>query len=267
MTKTVLSQILLAFIVITIALPASARQVETGFLDRTATVGGVSYRYQVFVPANWSKQKKWPVVLFLHGAGERGADGLLQTDVGLGHVIRSGQKDIPFVIVMPQCRKERVWSEPEMESQALAALEQSIKEFKGDRDRLYLTGLSMGGYGTWDIAALHPGKFAAYIPICGGIRGPEKFRHIGVSLASDEKISDPYAETARRIGKTPVWIFHGADDPAVPVEESRQMAEALRAAGGNVKYTEYPGTGHNSWDKAYAEPDLVPWVLQQHRAR
>ena len=85
-------------------------------------------------------------------------------------------------------------------------------------------------------------------------------------MVDDPTVSDPYAETAKRIGKTPVWIFHGADDPAVPVEESRKMAAALQAAGGNVKYTEYPGTGHDSWDKAYAEPELMEWLLAQHLA-
>ena len=246
-----------------LALPAFARKQETGFLDRTVSYGGVTYRYQVFVPANFDPHKKWPIVLFLHGAGERGDNGLLQTDVGLGHAIRNTTRDLPFVAVMPQCRANTHWMDPTMQAQALAALEDSIKEFKADRERIYLTGISMGGYGTWDLAAKYPGKFAAYVVLCGGIRGPDSFPELHVDLVDDPKVTDPYTETARRIGKTPVWIFHGDADPAVPVAESRKMAQALDHAGANVRYTEYPGVGHYSWDKAYAEPGLVEWLLQQ----
>ena len=243
--------------------PASARKPETGFLNRVVTVQGETYRYQVYVPPDYDSHKKWPVIVFLHGAGERGDDGLLQTDVGLGHAIREHATNFPFVVVMPQCRKDKLWTQPDMQAQALAALDQSSREFHADRNRVYLTGLSMGGYGTWDLAVKYPKRFAAYVVICGGLRGPDRFPELHVSLVDDAKIADPYAETARRIGKTPVWIFHGADDPAVPVEESRKMADALKAAGGSVEYTEYPGVGHQSWLKAYAEPDLVPWLLKQ----
>jgi len=243
--------------------PAFGRKHETGFLNRTVVVGGESYRYQVFVPASFDSRKLWPVILFLHGVGERGDDGLLQTDVGLAHAIRKDASRFPFIVVLPQCRKEVRWISPAMQAQALAALEKSIKEFHGDRARLYLTGLSMGGYGTWEMAAKYPGKFAAYVPICGGIFGPARAPDAHVSLAGDPKVGDPYAETARRIGSTPIWIFHGGADPVVPVEESRKMAQALQAANANVHYTEYPGVDHNSWDKAYAEPELVPWLLMQ----
>lgn len=246
-----------------LVMPGFAKKHQTGFLDRTVTLGGTEYRYQVFVPGAWNKHKKWPVLLFLHGAGERGSDGLLQTDVGIGHAIRQYASDFDLIIVMPQCRTDHVWTEAAMQAQALAALENSIKEFNGDRRRIYLSGISMGGYGTWDLAAQKPGEFAALVPVCGGIRGLPRFPQIGVALAKDPQISDPYAETAKRIGQTPVWVFHGSADESVPVEESRKMAEALRNAGGNVKYTEYPGVGHNSWDKAYSEPDFLKWLLQQ----
>jgi predicted peptidase len=245
---------------------ALARKTETGFLDRTVTAAGETYHYQVFVPETFDRSKKWPVILFLHGSGERGDNGRLQTDVGLGRAIRQYGGNLPFVVVMPQCRSDDHinWTDAAMENQALAALDAAIKEFHGDRTRIYLTGLSMGGYGTWDLAAKYPGRFAAYVPICGGIRAPADSSRLHVALVDDPAISDPYAETAKRIGKTPVWIFHGADDPAVPVDESRKMAAALQAAGGNMKYTEYPGTGHNSWDKAYAETGLIDWLLAQH---
>jgi predicted peptidase len=244
---------------------AHARKPETGFLNRTVVSGGSTYRYQIYVPANWDKHKKWPVLLFLHGAGERGDDGLLQTAVGIGQAIRIHADRFQFVVVMPQCWPNKLWTDSDMQAQALTALEQSIKEFRGDRDRIYLSGLSMGGYGTWDLAAKYPGKFAALAVICGGIRGPQHFQELHVSLVDDPKVTDPYAKTARRIGQIPVWIFHGDADPAVPVEESRKMVEALHAANANVKYSEYPGVGHNSWDRAYAEPDFVPWLLAQHK--
>jgi predicted peptidase len=246
------------------AATAFARKHETGFLDRTVSLNGESYRYQVYVPRDFDSKKKWPVILFLHGAGERNDDGLQQTDVGIGHAIRANAARFPFIVVMPQCRKDKRWIHADMQAQAMTALEQSIKEFHGDRDRLYLTGLSMGGYGTWDMTAKYPGKFAAYVPICGGIYGPAKVPDARVGLAADPSVTDPYAETAKRIGYTPIWIFHGAADDTVPVEESRKMAHALEAAKANFHYTEYPGVGHNAWDKAYAEPELIPWLLAQH---
>ncbi len=242
--------------------PALARRHETGFLNRTVTVDKTEYRYQVYVPTNWSSKQKWPVILFLHGAGERGDDGLVQTEVGIGTVIRRHRDRFSCIVVLPQCRKGVWWTEPAMEAQVLKALDQTLKEFKGDPQRVYLTGLSMGGYGTWATAAKYPGKFAALVPICGGIRLPARVRNAPGMLVVDES-SDPYAGTAQKIGKTPVWVFHGEADPTVPVTESRKIVEALKAAGGNVRYNEYEGVGHNSWDKAYAEPDLFPWLLSQ----
>jgi predicted peptidase len=231
---------------------------ETGFLNRTAEVGGVIYGYQVYVPAEWNSSRKWPVILFLHGAGERGNDGLLQTQVGIATAVRLKSERFPAVIVMPQCRRNTWWTEPAMEAQALKALEKTVKEFKGDPARIYLTGLSMGGYGTWSLAAKHPGRFAALAPICGGVRPPRR-------MAQEPQEADPYSGVAAKIGKTPVWIFHGGADKTVPVSESRSMNEALKAAGGNVKYSEYEGVGHNSWDKAYGEPEFITWLLAQKR--
>lgn len=150
-----------------------------------------------------------------------------------------------------------------MEAMALAALDRSVREFNGDTQRLYLTGLSMGGYGTWTIARNHPGKFAAYAPICGGVVIPERLRQAMPSMNLPDEGVDLYALTAKSVGSTPVWIFHGDADPVVPVEGSRKMNEALKAAGGNVKYTEYPGVKHDSWVKAYAEPELMTWMLAQ----
>ena len=240
------------------AVPAKAKKTETGFLDRTVNVAGTEYKYQVFVPGNWTKQQKWPVILFLHGAGERGDDGLIQTEVGIGTAIRRYRDRFPAVIVMPQCRKNVWWAESTMADVAMAALAQAQKEFHGDPVRTYLTGLSMGGYGTWFLAGKYSGKFAAIAPICGGIQVPDMARQ----QSADD--NSPYTEAAKKIGsKTPVWIFHGGDDPAVPVTESRRMNDAMKALGGEVHYTEYPGVGHNSWEKAYAEAELLTWMLSK----
>ena len=256
-------QLLLMVIFFALVAPAFCRKHDTGFLDREVEVNRATYRYQVFVPPTFDPHKKWPVILFLHGVGSRGDDGFRQTDIGLPHAIRRQVSRFPFIVVMPQCRKNTKWIDPTMQAEALAALDNSIREFHGDRDRVYLTGLSMGGYGVWDMTAQHPGIFAAYVPISGGIYGPPKVPEARVNLAADPNVRDPYAETAKRIGTTPIWIFHGSDDGTVPVEESRKMAQALKAANANFRYTEYAGVGHDAWDRAYAEPELVPWLLAQ----
>jgi predicted peptidase len=247
-----------SFAVSLFAQPAEAKKAQTGFLDRAVAVAGTEYKYQVFVPDNWTDKQKWPVVLFLHGAGERGDDGLIQTEVGIGTAIRRDRSRVPAIVVMPQCRKNVWWSESAMADMAMAALAQAQKEFHGDPQRVYLTGLSMGGYGTWYLAGKYPGKFAAIAPICGGILMPDLARQ---QSPDDTK---PYEEAAGKVGKnTPTWIFHGGDDPVVPPSESQRMAAAMKALGGEVKYTEYPGVGHNSWEKAYAEPELFTWMLSK----
>jgi predicted peptidase len=247
-------------------LSAAARTAETGFLNRTVKIGTETYRFQVYVPKDWSKKQKWPVILFLHGAGERGDDGLIQTEVGIGTAIRRYSERFPAVVVFPQCRRNVWWTEPAMEEQALKTLDQSIKEFNGDAERTYLTGISMGGYGTWSIASKHPGRFAALAPVCGGIRIPARAQ-VPEALKNQPAGADPYAETAKKIGQTPVWIFHGGDDSVVPPGESRKMTEALKAVNGDVRYSEYDKVNHNSWDKAYAEKELMTWMLGKRRTK
>jgi predicted peptidase len=232
---------------------------QTQFLNRSTTAGEATYRYKVFLPAGWKREEATPVILFLHGAGERGDDNEAQASVGLGPSI-ARQKNFPFIVVLPQCPRGRWWPEADMQAQALKALEQTIEEFNGDRARIYLTGLSMGGYGLWAMAAANPGKFAALAPICGGIRPPRGVTAPSSAVDANEA-ADPYTEAAKKIGRTPVWVFHGAADPIVPVSESQKMVEALKAAGGRVRYTEYAGVGHNSWDRAYSEVELFMWLL------
>lgn len=248
-----------------VSLPAHARKQETGFLDRTATIQAVQYKYQVFVPDDWTPHQKWPVILALHGAGERGDDGVLQTDVGIGTAIRSNRSGIEAIVVMPQCPKNLWWMLPPMDDLAMTALAEASREFHGDSRRTYLTGLSMGGYGAWHLAEKHPGMFAALVVICGGIRPPAAAQKANPGLAGLTPPDSPksYVDAAARVGKIPVWIFHGADDEIVPVSESRRMAEAMKQTGAEVHYTEYPGVGHPCWNKAYDEPKLFPWLFSK----
>ena len=260
----------LAFLILwlPIAVPAQAKNHDTGFLDRTVALQGATYKYQVFVPENWTPHQKWPIVLFLHGAGERGDDGLQQTDVGIGTAIRGDRSRIPAIVVMPQCRKNLWWTEPPMDDIAIAALEGATKEFHGDTRRTYLTGLSMGGYGTWHLAEKYPGRFAALVVICGGIHPPAASLKAYPELAKLAPPDEPksYSDAAARVRKTPVWIFHGADDDIVPVTESQRMYAAMKEIGAEVHYTEYPGVRHVSWDKAYDEPKLFPWLFSKSLA-
>lgn len=246
---------------LTLAFPSMAMLscAQTQFLNRSVAAGEATYRYKVFLPAGWKREEPVPVILFLHGAGERGEDNEAQASVGLGPTV-SRQKNFPFIVVLPQCPRGRWWPEPQMQAQALKALEQTIEEFNGDKTRIYLTGLSMGGYGLWAIAAANPGMFAAIAPVCGGIRPPRGLPNPPGTIDTNA-VADPYTEAAKKIGKTPVWVFHGSADSVVPVTESQKMVEALKAAGGRVRYTEYAGVGHNSWDRAYSEAELFTWLL------
>jgi predicted peptidase len=245
--------------------PALAKSHDTGFLDRTIVLRGVTYKYQVFVPDNWTPRQKWPVILFLHGAGERADDGLQQTDIGIGTAIRIDRSRIPAIVVMPQCRKDLWWVEPPMDDLAIATLEAATREFHGDTTHTYLTGISMGGYGTWHLAEKYPGRFAALIVICGGIHPPAATLKAHPELAKWTAPDEPrsYSEAAAKVGRVPVWIFHGADDEIVPVAESQRMQAAMKEVGAEVHYTEYPGVKHVSWDRAYDDPKLFPWLLSK----
>lgn len=244
--------------------PSRAHLDDEAFQDRAVRIGSAQYHFRVFIPKDWSRKKKSPVILFLHGAGERGDDNTAQAKVGIGPAILRQQGRLPFIVVLPQCPKNRWWTEPEMQNMALAALDQAIKEFHGDPKRTYLTGVSMGGYGSWIMAANNTKRFAAVAIVCGGVRPPPRI-NLPEANAGFTESADPYGAIAAKLGKTPVWVFHGGADPVVPVSESRKMVEAVKAAGGNVRYNEYEGVGHNSWDKAYAEPDLFPWFLSAQK--
>lgn len=252
------SSLSLIFPIVLMLFPYAGRR-ETGFLSRTITSGGEIYRYVVFIPEEWTSAWKWPVILSLHGSIERGHDGVSQSRVALGRALRRYPERFPAIVVMPQCRPNVDWRTPAMQAQALAALESSMKEFNGDPQRLYLAGLSMGGYGTWNLAAKYPHKFAALVVICGGIQAPQSVAMKPLVPGKD----NPYARTARAIARIPIWVFHGDLDKNVPVTESRRMVDALNALGAKVKYTEYKGVAHDCWDQAYSEPELPVWLFAQ----
>jgi predicted peptidase len=233
---------------------------ETGFLDRRIVHGGVRYPYQVYVPADYEPRRKWPAVLFLHGAGERGDDGLLQTEVGIGAAIRRHPARFPALVVMPQAPRETFWAGPPGDA-ALGALTRTCEEFAIDERRIYLTGLSMGGHGSWLLGYHHAERFAALLVVCGFV-GDRPNRPSVVPAGE----GTPHERVAARLAHVPIWIVHGEADAAVPVSESRLMAQALRAAGANVRYTELPGTSHDAWTATYGSESIVAWLFAQRRA-
>lgn len=234
------------------------------FVERSVTVDGAAYRYQLFVPARSARgSADAPTILFLHGTGERGSDGDKPTRVGLGPYIRAHADTFPAIAVFPQAPDGRDWNGIAAKI-AFAALDAATEEFGGDRDRSYLTGLSMGGYGTWELALMQPQRFAALVPVCGGVTAPREERNLVVTPLQGE--FDPPAALAQRLKRLPVWIFHGAKDDVVPPRESRQILIAFKAIGVDVRYTEFPEANHNSWDPAYSQtPELWPWLFAQRR--
>lgn len=209
-------------------------------------IGGRTYRYRIYVPSDYTADRPWPLILFLHGSGERGEDGQLPSRVGLGAAIRRHPERFSAVAVFPQLPPGENWQSMDMQRLALLPLERVREEFRIDPRRLYLTGISLGGTGTWALAAAYPGLFAALAPVCGRCPWPAE------------------AEIPQSLASIPVWIFHGAEDPVVPVENSRRMAHALQG-GGAVRYTEYTGEGHAIWDRAYGGEEFCTWLFAQRR--
>ncbi|MEA2417144.1 MAG: hypothetical protein QOI58_3801, partial [Thermoanaerobaculia bacterium] len=234
---------------------------ETGFLIRTVTVRGTAYPYTVYLPRAFDTSKRWPVILFLHGSGERGADGLKSTQIGVAAAIRANPDRVPAIAVFPQAPVDSRWLGDPADA-AMAALEQSVNEFHGDRSRIYLTGLSMGGYGTWHLALAHPDTFAALVIVCGGLLPHETTTAVQQSPMT-MGTNDPYAFTAHALRNLPIRMFHGDADPVIPVTESRRMAEALKQEGADATLVEFAGVGHNSWDRAYGDAELWQWLFQQ----
>lgn len=244
---------------------ATPRNAGGEFVKREVTVAGKTYGYQVFVPGRKSGGGQKPTILFLHGSGERGSDNELQATVGLPAYIRKHMDDFPAIVVIPQAPDNTEWTE-DAGPIALAALDAASREFNGDAKRTYLTGLSMGGYGTWELALQQPTRFAALVPVCGGLTVDWTDQRPTMQAHSVTGAADPFTAAAQKLREVPVWIFHGAKDDAVPPAQSRRMYAALQAAQArDAHYTEFPDANHNSWDPAYATPELWTWLFKQHR--
>jgi predicted peptidase len=199
----------------------------------------VQMGYLLYLPKDYDTKESWPLVLFLHGSGERGDDLELLKKHGPPKLISEG-KDFPFIVVSPQCPQSQSWRAIEL----TALLDEVTRTQKVDQDCIYVTGLSMGGFATWELAAFTPERFAAIAPICGG--------------------GDP--GWTRRFTHLPTWAFHGAKDKGVPVERTQEMIHALTKDGGTPKLTIYPEAEHDSWTETYNNPEFYEWLLAQKRA-
>ncbi|MFN7876549.1 MAG: dienelactone hydrolase family protein [Pirellula sp.] len=217
-------------------------------------------KYRLLKPMGYEFGKKYPLLVFLHGAGERGADNVITLKHGAREFVKEDRrKQYPAYILIPQCPSEAKWSNtdwsqdssmlPENASDSMQSLKELIDEMVEnagvDSDRILLTGLSMGGYGTWDAIARYPGFFAAAAPICGG--------------------GDP--STVNRFAGLPIWCFHGAKDSVVKVSRSREMVEAIKKTGAQIRYTEYPDAEHDSWTTTYANPEFYSWIFTQKKSK
>jgi len=209
----------------------------------------VSLRYLLYLPTGYDPESpaRWPLMLFLHGAGERGDDLERVASHGPCRIVRDGV-DFPFILVSPQCPEGATWN-PET---LLALLDDLERRHRVDPTRIYLTGLSMGGFGSWALALRDPARFAAVAPICGGV--------------SFMDIANAFGSRAGAAASLPVWTFHGEADTVVPVEETVRAVEELRRRGNaDVRLTLYPGVGHESWSRAYGSPELFDWFLSHCR--
>ncbi|MEJ2512566.1 MAG: PHB depolymerase family esterase [Anaerolineales bacterium] len=211
---------------------------------QTTIQKNISLQYLLYTPKNYhSSEKDLPLVLFLHGIGERGTDLELVKLFGIPKEIENGV-EFPFLVVSPQCPEDTIWAN---ELDALhALLGHIIETYRVDTSRIYLTGLSMGGNGAWHLAASYPSMFAAVVPICGW---------------ANTLIGFP--ERIKVLRDVPVWVFHGEKDEIVPLKGSQELVDVLKANQGNVKFTVYPNTDHDSWTQTYANPELYEWLLQQ----
>lgn len=214
------------------------------FQRKISTKAGA--QYLVFLPEGYQSrgEKRWPMILFLHGAGERGTNSNLVAVHGPPKIV-GAKPSFPFIVVSPQCPAGQTWSDEVV----LALLSEVTKRYKVDQSRIYLTGLSMGGYGTWSIGLKHPDLFAAIAPICGG--------------GSTLPVLLPEPRIEARLKKLPIWAFHGGKDPVVALDESERLVKLLKRLGNPVKLTVYPEAGHDSWSLTYANQALYDWFLEQ----
>ncbi len=225
-------------------LTPSAKQ-PAGFSNRVFRDAAGEHKYVLYLPQNYSPDVRWPVILYLHGAGERGTDGVSQTTAGLGPFVKARRDDFPYVVVFPQCEDTQIsilqaWSPTSADGKrALAILAQVERDFAIDPHRRILTGWSMGGYGTWSLGAADPAHWAALVPVSGGGE----------------------AAWGSRLAKVPIWAFAGANDAVVPARDTEQMVAAVRAAGGHPRLTVVPNMGHDVWKTAYNDQALYAWLM------
>jgi predicted peptidase len=240
---------LLSTLVVALGLASglTAADTKTGFVNKTyKNADGHESPYVVFVPHSYDGSKPVPVILFLHGAGETKGGKMMPVEQGIApHIQGRREKAFPAIVVIPQAETRGWQADGANGKRAIAMLDAVMKEYKVDPDRQYLTGLSMGGFGTWSFAAAYPDRWAAIVPICGG--------------------GDP--ASAEKIKHIPCWVWQGDKDGAVNAKRSREMVEALKKAGGSPRYTELEWIGHDSWDAAYATPDLYTWLFQQKKKK
>jgi predicted peptidase len=204
----------------------------------------VRANYWLYIPETYPDSRaSWPLMLFLHGAGERGDDLSLVEKHGPPKLVAKEGKSFPFIIVSPQCPADGWWSSETQIDTLNALLDDIVSRYRIDEDRIYVTGLSMGGFGTWRLAAAYPHRFAAIAPVCGG--------------------GNP--KDAASIAHLPIWVFHGAKDPTVKIAESERMVAALKEVGADVAFTVYPDAGHDSWTETYNNPELYEWLLKHRR--
>lgn len=246
MKKNVLKSLLLCIVLSICLCSAASADKEAppfqphqfkGEVKRHVTAG-----YLLYLPKGYNTDKtpKWPLILFLHGAGERGSNLEKAAVHGPLREVREG-REMPFIIIAPLCPMDSDW-DVEMLN---VLLDDTIKRYRVDKDRVYLTGLSMGGHGVWNLAARYPDKFAAIIPICGW--GP--------------------AYLAHKLKNVPVWAFHGEKDKVVPFERTEKLVNLLKKNGGKVKFTPYPKAGHDSWTKTYDNPRIYKWLLKHKKGK
>ena len=201
----------------------------------------LSIDYLLYLPEDYNTtEKDYPLIVFLHGIGERGTNINQVKSNGLPKLIEQGRQ-FPFIIVSPQCPTASWW--PYETTTVLALVDVISEAYRVDEKRIYLTGLSMGGFGTWAVAGAYPDRFAAIAPICGG----------------------GYPFLAPNMKNLPIWAFHGDADSVVPVEKSKEMVNAVNHAGGNAKLTIYPGVNHNSWTQTYNNEELYEWFLSHSK--
>jgi predicted peptidase len=215
---------------------------DTSFVHKVYKGPEGEGKYVIYVPKTYKGDQAFPLILFLHGSGSTGNDGQKQIMSGLAPAIKK-QDNFPFIAVFPQSQEKTWKAESTDGKRALAILAEVQKAYNVDAQRIYLTGLSMGGSGTWSFAAAHPEKWAAIVPLCGR-----------ADLTQTSKIKD-----------LPTWVFIGDKDKQELVENNRDVVKTLKSTGANLHYTEYADVGHNCWDQAYATKELYDWLLKHKR--